>query len=276
MRRFATLLGALLAGPALAADNILVIVGDDVGIERVKVFGAWNDASLSAAEPHTPRLDEMAAEGIRFANAWSNPVCSPTRAMAMTGRHGFRTGIGGITTDESVGLDVDSPGDELTLPKMLATLEDPVYTSHALGKWHLGGGSGGTPDLDHAVRAGFESYAGVLFNIPENDEDYGGVVGANGWTKTTATQGGASTSTETKYATRWLADEVIAKIETLDEPWFLWVASMALTAPSTCRPVTPARGTARRGPPSRSRRRSSTTSRRRSLRLPPMPRCTGP
>lgn len=76
------------AAAAQSPPNTLLIVADDVGVDAIGCYG------LGAAPPPTPNIDALAARGVRFANAQSCPLCSPTRASALTGRHGFRTGIG--------------------------------------------------------------------------------------------------------------------------------------------------------------------------------------
>ena len=86
---------AQLAHPPRAAaasdappGNILVVVLDDVSAFELGVYG------LPGALAQTPTLDALAAEGVLFENVWSAPVCSPTRVSMLTGRYGFRTGIG--------------------------------------------------------------------------------------------------------------------------------------------------------------------------------------
>jgi len=73
---------------ASAAPNILLIIGGDMGVETLASYG------LSEQAPATAALDALASVGVRFTNFWAQPVCSPTRATVITGRYGFRTGIG--------------------------------------------------------------------------------------------------------------------------------------------------------------------------------------
>ena len=68
--------------------DIVLILADDFGVDMVRAYGE------GAAPPCTPNIDAMAARGMLFRNAWSSPVCSPARAAILTGRYGFRTGIG--------------------------------------------------------------------------------------------------------------------------------------------------------------------------------------
>ena len=70
---------------AASPPNILLIIGDDMGVETLASYG------LSENAPKTATLDQLAKEGVQFTNFWSQPVCSPTRATMLTGRYGFRT-----------------------------------------------------------------------------------------------------------------------------------------------------------------------------------------
>ena len=87
----ATALGFL--GTAHCAPNILLIIGDDMGVETLASYG------LGENPPMTANLDDLAQDGVRFTNFWSQPVCSPTRATVVTGRYGFRTGVGRPVTN---------------------------------------------------------------------------------------------------------------------------------------------------------------------------------
>ena len=93
------------AGDASASQpNILLIIGDDMGNEAFSCFG------LSDNPAKTPTLDDLCDQGVRFDNFWSQPVCSPTRATMLTGRYGFRTGVGRPTGDrDAMGYFPDPP-----------------------------------------------------------------------------------------------------------------------------------------------------------------------
>ena len=64
--------------------NILLILADDLGFETVNCYGGTSYK--------TPNIDALAKSGIRFANGFATPLCSPSRVELMTGRYGFRTG----------------------------------------------------------------------------------------------------------------------------------------------------------------------------------------
>ena len=80
------LMTVLLMGmcPAFAKPktNIILIMADDIGYE---CYGAYGGTSYK-----TPVLDRLAANGVRFDHAYSNPVCTPTRVKIMTGLRNVR------------------------------------------------------------------------------------------------------------------------------------------------------------------------------------------
>lgn len=178
-----------------AAQNVLLIVGDDMGVDRVGVYGEHPDPG------RTPVLDRLAARGVLFRNAWSNPVCSPTRATLLTGRYAFRTGIGAIISQTTTNPGL--PLSEVTIPEMLGDR----YACEVVGKWHLGSSSQGTT---HALDSGFDHHAGSLYN----HGDY------YSWPKSVD----GVVTTETTYATTDTTDEALQSISQMAEPWFLMVS----------------------------------------------------
>ena len=69
-----------------AKGNVLLIIADDWGVDSHGLYG------IGSSTAPTPTIDSLATNGVRFLRAWSNPVCSPTRATLLTGRYSFRTG----------------------------------------------------------------------------------------------------------------------------------------------------------------------------------------
>ena len=108
------------------APNIVFILADDLGWMELGSYGnTFNE---------TPHLDRLAAEGMRFTDAYAAaPVCSPTRASLLTGMHPSRVGITNY-------LCPDDPKHLLPEYFTLAeVLRQRGYNTGILGKWHLTG-----------------------------------------------------------------------------------------------------------------------------------------
>jgi arylsulfatase A-like enzyme len=115
--------------------NIVFIVADDLGYADLGCYGG-RDAPFGKV---SPRLDALAANGLRFTQGYSNsPVCSPTRFALMTARYQYR--LRGAAEEpisgkarESVSLGL--PPEHPTLPSLLKSVG---YRTALIGKWHLG------------------------------------------------------------------------------------------------------------------------------------------
>ncbi len=241
----ALVIAPVLAGPSRALPslprpqqhNILIIVADDLGTEVLDCYGQGLPA------PPTPNICGLARPGARFTNAWSNPWCSPTRATCQTGRYGFRTGVLWVTFPGGNPQDA-LPPEEATIAEVL-DLANSGYTHAAIGKWHLSNDSNGGADGPNAPWAGYDYYAGALFNL-QNYYTWNRTV--DGQTDTisyadyqcsvsgTSCTGpaGQCPSGETcdqlgdnAYAPSVNVDDAVAWIDQqtqLDQPWFMWFA----------------------------------------------------
>ncbi|MBT7465720.1 MAG: sulfatase-like hydrolase/transferase [Bacteroidetes bacterium] len=216
MRLAATGVGLALAimfisttGISAQTKNVLLIIADDLGIDYASGFQSPLDIAP------TPNIDQLASEGILFENAWSNPLCSPTRATIMTGKYGFRTGVGAPVGGS------DNPGmstDEYTLPDAIAGLAPEFYSTACIGKWHLG--TYLTGGQDHPNLSGFDYFSGSLG---------GGVSDYNDWEK--VVNGSNIEDNVATYASTENVNDAISWINSQENSWFLWLAFNAVHTP---------------------------------------------
>ena len=119
--------------------NVILILTDDQG---------WGDLSLNGnLDLETPNIDLLATTGARFDRFFVSPVCSPTRAELLTGRHHVR---GGVYSTSSGGERLDI--DEQTIAEVFKTAG---YQTAAYGKWH-----NGMQAPYHPNNRGFDDYYG--------------------------------------------------------------------------------------------------------------------
>lgn len=137
------------------APNVVFIVLDDVG---------YSDLGCYGSEIRTPRMDALAAGGIRYSNFHVTAMCSPTRACLLTGRNAHAAGVGAIS-EWSNGF----PGYEGRINRKSATaaeiFAEHAYGTYAIGKWHLSSlanyASAG-PHPDWPLGRGFTRWYGFL------------------------------------------------------------------------------------------------------------------
>ena len=217
---------AVAVGPLVAPrNNVLVIVGDDVGIDVLRSYDPNGEYGILDLPP-TPNLDALAARGVRFTNVWSNPACCPTRATIQTGRYGFRNGILHIVPmpphDASFGIDLEA---ERLIPRVLHDiLGASRVSSAAIGKWHLSTGPAFDDQLTMAPNeAGYEHFSGTLFNVGTSESYFD-------WDRTDD----GLIFRDSRYATSANVDDALSWISertAAGTPWFLWLAFNAPHAP---------------------------------------------
>lgn len=111
--------------------NFVFIVADDLGYADLGCYGGRSNCS--------PNLDQLAANGIRYVNGYSNsPVCSPTRFALMTARYQYW--IRGASEEPMAGAAAGNPELGLfpNLPTLPSMLKDLGFHTALIGKWHLG------------------------------------------------------------------------------------------------------------------------------------------
>ncbi len=144
MRSSACLIVSLLVcmvEPVCAGDkpNVVYLLADDLG---------WGDLGVNGGSIPTPRIDRLFREGVRCDNFMGWCVCSPTRAMLLTGRHPFRVGTGPETGGELA-------KEETTIA---SAFKAHGYRTGVFGKWH-NGNDPETPEFQRAYEEAFKDRA---------------------------------------------------------------------------------------------------------------------
>jgi len=197
----------IFSATAKAQRNVILIIADDLGTDYLGFYEDHQDTAL------VPNIRKLLSRGVRFSNAWSNPVCSATRAGMLTGRYGFRTGVGAVVGDGSGVLDIN----EMTIPRLLNLYSPNGFAKANIGKWHLHSAMP-TSNLNNPNIMGYDHFAGNFI---------GAIMSYTNWTKVT---NGVS-SNVTNYATTETANDAIAWTKAQNnKPFFLW---LAFNAPHT-------------------------------------------
>lgn len=138
--------------------NILLVYTDD--------HAQWAVGAYGNEEVLTPNIDRLAADGMRFDQAFTKPVCSPSRAMLLTGQYSHRLGIPDyIPYGNPVHAGNGLPAGTETIASLL---KGSGYTTGLVGKWHLGYGEEYYPG-----RFGFDVAEGYRYIAP--GKEYAGV-----------------------------------------------------------------------------------------------------
>ena len=141
--------------PGDDAPNVIVILLDDLGFAQLGCFGG---------EVPTPNIDRLAERGVRFTNFHVTPVCSPTRAALLTGRHPHEVGMRSVSN-----FNTGYPNMRGEVSKHASTMGEVLraagYTTFAVGKWHLTqmeNASAAGPYDQWPCQRGFDRYYGFL------------------------------------------------------------------------------------------------------------------
>lgn len=144
---------------AESQPNILLIMADDVGSDAIGCYGGQSYP--------TPHIDQLAQGGLKFTQAYSMPVCHPSRVCLMTGRYPFRFGKAGSKwgdfPDAAEGICI---GDRM---------QQAGYATAVAGKWQL---CFMKNDLDHPSRVGFDKWC--LFGWHEGGRYHDPLIYQNG------------------------------------------------------------------------------------------------
>src|SRR6202007_2227793 len=125
--------------------NVVFILADNVGYGDL---GAYGGGELCGAP--TPRLDQLAHDGLRFTQFLVEPACTPSRAALMTGQYSIRNGLSLIAIE----------GTPYTLPARAFTMGELFkgvgYATAIFGTWHLGSAPQSLPTAH-----GFDEFYGI-------------------------------------------------------------------------------------------------------------------
>jgi N-acetylglucosamine-6-sulfatase len=187
-------LAVLLASACPAAEppgpNVLFILCDDLRPDAVSCYGSKH--------VKTPRIDALAADGVRFTNAFcTTSLCSPSRASILTSRYAHAHGVRNNFTE--------LPPD---LPHWPGRLRDQGYATAYVGKWHMG-------ENNDAPRPGFDWFVSHTGQGKYFDTEWN----VNGERRETPP--GYYTTIVTDYALDWL------KQRKPDQPWAICVGQKA-------------------------------------------------
>ena len=138
-------------GSAERPPNVVVLLADDLG---------WKDIGCYGGPVQTPALDKLASEGMRFTHFYSGAaVCSPSRAVLLTGRNNLRASIYSWINDQDQRSHL--PVNETTLAEVLKS--NGFETAH-FGKWHLGMPTARQPDKPTPSEHGFDYWFATANN----------------------------------------------------------------------------------------------------------------
>ncbi|XP_064102774.1 arylsulfatase B-like isoform X4 [Macrobrachium nipponense] len=153
--------------------HIILIVADDLG---------WNDVSWHNPKALTPHLEQLARGGVLLNQSYVQPICTPTRSALLTGRYPYTIGRQRdvLWPEEPTGLTIKHQ----LLPQVMKSVG---YSTHAVGKWHLGfcswdytptmrgfdtfwGYYTGAEDYYHHVRPGWHHVSSATCNGPVHQD----------------------------------------------------------------------------------------------------------
>jgi arylsulfatase A-like enzyme len=185
--------------------NVIILLADDMGYGDVGCYGCQDIM--------TPNIDSLAKSGVRFTDYYSAaPLCAPTRAALLTGRHPVRAGV--PTNVGSVPGEPGMPPEELTLAELA---RGRGYATAIVGKWHLGFSHDTQPnaqgfDTFFGHHAGCIDYYSHMFywRVPHHHDLYRN-------REEIHEEGGYMTELITREVLRFIGDH-------RDEPFLVYVA----------------------------------------------------
>ena len=198
----ATAFNHVLAGKP---PNVVILFTDDQGTLDANCYGA--------KDLKTPNIDRLAAQGVRFTQAYAHTVCCPSRAALLTGRHPQRSGVhfwtqGNMHAAKGINMSLD----EFTLAE---ALQEAGYRTALFGKWHLGAHRDYGPKTQ-----GFDEFFGIRDGFIDNYNHY--FLHGNGFHD--LYEGTTRVDAEGEYFPELMVQRALSFIEAQrDDPFFLYV-----------------------------------------------------
>jgi hypothetical protein len=202
--------------------NVVLIIADDLGKDFCDIYPDHGPNSV-----HLTNVRRLLNRGVVFNNAWSNPLCSPTRAGILTGRYSFRTGVGDVVDGSNPKLN----SNENIIPEVLDIYNNNGISKALFGKWHVT--TGGPVGYNYPNTMGFDHFEGSLTGALGQPGQQ-----ANGYYNWTKITNGVSSNC-TNYATTENVNNAISYLNSqpTTKPFFLW---LAFNAPHTPYQLPPA------------------------------------
>lgn len=200
--------------------NFVIMVIDDAALMDLGIYGG---------EAATPHIDALATAGAMFTQYRSSPLCSPSRAMLLTGVDNHRTGISTIPEvlpPEHVGKPGYTMRLEPGVTTLAARLKPMGYRTLMTGKWHLGSGHGDLPD-SHGFDRSFALDASGADNW--EDKSYMPYYADAPWYE----DGKAASLPEDFYSSTFIVDKMIEYMDAGDAstPFLAYLGFQALHIP---------------------------------------------
>ncbi len=192
------------------SPHIVLILCDDMGFSDIGCYGS---------EIHTPNIDKLAQDGVRFSQFKNTGRSCPSRAALLTGRYQHQVGMGWMAE-----VDEHRPGYRGQIDKEYPTIAEIMkaggYRTYMSGKWHVTTFGGfGAPNGSYPVQRGFDRYYGCLY-------------GGGSYYKPEPVYNDLEKITELPddyYYTTAITDSAVSFVNTHDtsRPMFLYVAHYA-------------------------------------------------
>lgn len=235
---------------AQTRPNIILFMVDDMGWQDCSV-PFWTETTPLNKQFHTPSMERLAAEGMKFTNAYATPVCTPTRVSMLTGMNAAHHHITNWTSPQKNNR-TDNPDDQFEpgdwnfngyspvsgvphtvhATSFVQILKDAGYFTIHTGKAHWG--SNGTPGSNPCNLGFMVNIAGGAMGHPQSylgTDNYGNIPGKASWQAVPGLQEYYGTDT---FLTEALTLQALKSIEVPiknKQPFFLYLSHYAVHLP---------------------------------------------